>query len=115
MVVDSQESRYFAVLGELGCDDDAPGRRWYARRMRERAVEELTRKKEPAELEELRRGWCLGGEGFRERMLRVLDGAGERLRRTRLSPRDARVERDHGLDEASWLLAEGLRCLGLPR
>ena len=103
------------VLGELGCDDDAAGRRWFARRMRERAVEELTREKEPAELEELRRGWCLGGEGFRERMLRVLDGAGEKLGRTRLSPMDARVERDHGLDEAGRLLAEGLRCLGLPR
>ena len=88
---------------------------WYAQRMRERAVEELAREKEPAELEELRRGWCLGGEGFRERMLRILDGTSEKLRRTRLSPRDARVERDHGVDEAGRLLAEGLRCLGLQR
>ena len=93
-------------LDELGCADDVSDRRWFAQRMRERAVEELTRETEPAELEELRRGWCLGGAGFRERMLRVLDGAGEKLRRPHLSPRDARVERDHGVDEAGRLLAE---------
>ena len=102
-------------LDELGCADDVSDRRWFAQRMRERAVEELNRETEPVELEELRRGWCLGGEGFRGRMLRVLDDAGEKLPRPHLSPRDARVERDHGLDEAGRLLAEGLRCLGLPK
>jgi len=103
------------VLGELGLEDTAAGRRAYALRMRERAVEELTQAKEPPELTELRRGWCLGGAGFRERMLQLLDGAGETLRRPRVSPRDASVRRDHGLDEAGRLLAEGLRCLGLAK
>lgn len=104
-----------AVLGELGLDDTAAGRRAYARRMRERAVEELTRERDPAEVAELRRGWCLGGQGFRERMLRVLDGAAEKLSCPRGSPLDASVRRDHGLDGARRLLEAGLRCLGLER
>jgi len=103
------------VLGEAGCEDTVVGRRRYAQRMRVRAVEELTREKEPAELAELRRGWCLGGEGFRERMLRVLDGAAEKLPRPRASPRDAIVQRDHGVEAARRLLEEGLHCLGLER
>ena len=103
------------MLGELGLDDTAAGRRAYAERMRERAVDELTQKQEPAEVGELRRGWCLGGEGFRERMLRVLDASAEKPHRPRVSARDASVERDHGMDEARQLLEEGLRCLGLER
>ena len=103
------------VLGEMGLEDTAAGRRAYAERMRDRAVDELARKHEPAELSELRRGWCLGGEGFRERMLRLLDAAAEKLPRRRLSPRDASVQRDHGMDEARRLLEEGLRCLGVER
>ena len=103
------------VLGELGLEDTVAGRRAYAQRMRSRAVEELSGGQEPAEVAALRRGWCLGGEGFRERMLRVLDGAAEKLRRPRVSPRDASVQRDHGLAEARRLLEEGLRCLGVTR
>ena len=103
------------VLGEMGLEDTAAGRRAYAERMRTRAVDELRQKQEPAEMAELRGGWCLGGEGFRERMLRLLDGAGEKLRRPRHTAVDASVQRDHGLDEARRLLEEGLRCLGLER
>ena len=103
------------VLDEMGMEDTAAGRRAYAVRMRERAVDELTQQQEPAEVAELRRGWCLGGEGFRERMLRLLNGAGERLRRPRRTAVDASVQRDHGLEEARRLLEEGLRCLGMER
>ena len=103
------------VLGEMGMEDTAAGRRAYAERMRERAVDELTQKQEPAEVAELRGGWCLGGAGFRERMLRLLDGAGEKLRRPQRTAVDASVQRDHGLDEARRLLDEGLRCLGVDR
>ena len=46
------------VLGEMSLDDTAAGRRAYAERMRERAVDELARKLEPAELSELRRLVC---------------------------------------------------------
>ena len=40
--------------------------------MRERAVAELSAPESPA-IAELRRGWCLGGAGFRERMLGLLE------------------------------------------
>lgn len=103
------------VLGELGFEGTAAGRRGYAERMRERAVEERAGRSEPSELTELRRGWCLGGEGFRERMLRLIETGAEKLGRARISPMDGSVRRDHGLDEAQQLLTEGLRCLGLER
>jgi len=101
------------VLGELGLRDDAEGRRRYAERMRSRAVEELAGRAEADGVAELRRGWCVGGAGFRERMLRLLETAAERLGRRRSSPRDASVRRDHGLDGAERLLAEGLDRLAL--
>ena len=101
------------VLGELGWCDDAAGRRSYAERMRGRAVEVLTEETEREEIGELRRGWCLGAAGFRERMLRLLEATAERLARPRSSRRDASVQRDHGLAGAEDLIREGLRCLGL--
>ncbi len=84
----------------------------YARRMRGRA-EAVLRGEEPLELAELRRGWCLGSESFRERMLRLLDLGAEKL--PRRSPRDARVWREHGEEEAGRLIAAGLRYFGLAK
>jgi len=78
--------------------------------MRERAVLVLRGEQEPA-LEELRRGWCLGGESFRERMLRLLESAGERLRQRR--DVDGSVRRAHDETEASRLLGIGLARLNL--
>ena len=101
------------VLGELGWGDDAAGRRAYGERMRERAVEELAEGIEAAERGELRRGWCLGGASFRERMLGLLDLAAEKLPGERRSRRDAAVLRDRGEEGARQLLVEGLRCFGL--
>ncbi len=71
----------------------------------------MLRGKELLELAELRRGWCLGSESFRERMLRLLDQGAEKLQRR--SPRDARVRRGHGEAEAGRLIAAGLRYLEL--
>jgi hypothetical protein len=99
------------VLGELGLADDGAGRRAYAERMRRRAVEELSAQDESTAVAELRRGWCLGGVAFRERMLALLDGAGERLTRRRET--DAPIRRSHGEDEAARLLTRGLSALGL--
>jgi REP element-mobilizing transposase RayT len=102
-----------AVLGELGLADTAAGRRAYAERMRARAVEELRDGAASPEVIEVRRGWCLGSEGFRERMLRLLDSASERLPGARGSRLEAAAERDHGINEARRLLELGLRSLGL--
>ena len=100
------------VLGELGLPDSAAGRRACAERMRAEAAASHGGGERP-EWAELRRGWCLGRERFRERMLPLLDLAGEKLApRTR---KDAPVEREHGLAEATRLLEAGLRCCGLAR
>ena len=99
------------VLGELGLADDSAGRHAYAERMRRRAVEELSEAAESATIAQLRRGWCLGGAAFRERMLALLDNVGEKLKRRREV--DGPVRRSHGEDEAGRLLARGLAILGL--
>jgi len=78
--------------------------------MRTQAVAELTGE-ETATHAGLRRGWCLGGESFRERMLRLLDGAGEKLRLRREV--DGLVRRQHGEEEARRIMDHGMRHLGL--
>ena len=100
------------VLGELGLEDTHAGRRRYAERMRQRALEELSGARR-AETEELRRDWCLGGESFRERMLALLGSAGEKFRRGKAL--DGAVRRSHDLEEAERLLEEGLKQLALER
>jgi len=79
--------------------DDSAGRREDAQRMRRRAVEELDEDAGSPTQAELRRGWCLEGQTFRERMLALLDGAGGRLRRG--GQIDGAVRRSHCEDEAS--------------
>lgn len=67
------------VLGVLGLDDTRAGRRAYAERMRQRAVDELSGARD-AENEALR-GGCAWQAGFRERMLALIETAGEKLSR----------------------------------
>ena len=100
------------VLAELQLDDNAKGRRLYAERMRDRAVAELSGP-EPPSIAELRRGWCLGGASFRERMLGLLEATGEKLQRGHEV--DAPVRRSHGEDEACRLLEAGLKSFGMSR
>jgi REP element-mobilizing transposase RayT len=98
------------VLGELGWEDTKSGRRAYAERMRARAVEERSAK-ESVLGNELRRGWCLGGPSFRERMLQLLDSKGAPPARER--ELDAALRRSHGEEEAAQLLQRGLEFCGL--
>lgn len=61
----------------------------------------------------LKRGWYLGKEGFKDRLLKLLEKPGARTR----SGGAARGEgpaRDRGEKEAGRLLVEGMRELGLP-
>ncbi len=62
------------VLAELGLKESAGDRRRYAERMKARALEG------GAEDEAGERGWCLGGEAFRKRMLALLDRVSDKLR-----------------------------------
>lgn len=96
------------VLGELGLEDTGAGRRRYAERMRQRAVDELADRNESAN-ERLRRGWCLGDAGFRERMLRLVDGTGEKLSRRREV--DGAIRRSHDANEAERILLGAMACL----
>jgi putative transposase len=98
------------VLAELGMADTPEGRRQYAHRMRGEAVATLRGEKETA-LGELREGWCLGGESFRERVLGLLDVAGEKWRGRREV--DAAVRHTHDEAEARRLIGVGLSVFGL--
>lgn len=93
------------VLGELGLDDTTEGRRRYAERMRGRAVEELA-DRNATRNEELRRGWCLGGASFRERVLGLLETAGEKF--SKAKEVDSAVKRSHDEDEARQLMEEAM-------
>jgi len=88
------------VLGELGLEDTTSGRRRYAERMRARAVDELAQRNDAAN-EQFHRGWCLGGAGFRERMLDLLGRATEKL--SGKKEIDAAVRKSHDDKEARRL------------
>jgi hypothetical protein len=98
------------VLGELGLGDTADGRRRYAERMRQRAMEELGGKNSAADAK-LRGTWCLGGESFRERMLRLVEKAGEKLSGDKEV--DGTIRRSHGEKEARRLLERAMGYYGL--
>jgi REP element-mobilizing transposase RayT len=95
-----------SVLGELGWSDRASHRREYLKRLQERARENPPGESLGPVPRELRRGWILGGEQFRDRMLGLMD---------RLS--DAGVRKsgpvetwgDHGAWTAARLLRAGLK------
>lgn len=93
------------VLGELGLDDTTEGRRRYAERMCGRAVEELA-DRNAARNEELRRGWCLGDASFRERVLGLIERAGEKF--SKAKEVDSAVKRSYDEDEARQLMQEAM-------
>ena len=99
------------VLAELGLFDTAASRRQYAERMRGRAVEELEGRNGAQGAFE--RGWCLGGAAFRERMLGLLESAGEKL--SRKKEVDGVIRRSHGEEEARRLFERGISYFGLSR
>ncbi len=100
------------VLGELGLEDTRAGRREYAERMRQRALDELSGALKD-ETDALRRGWCLGEASFRERVLGLLESAGEKLSRGKAV--DGAVRRSHDLEEAERLLRLSLEEVALER
>jgi REP element-mobilizing transposase RayT len=98
------------VLGAVGLEDTVFGRRHYAERMRQRAMDELA-DRNALDNERLRRGWCLGGSSFRERVLGLIEKTGEKLSKAREV--DASIRRSHGEDEAARLLRRGMEHFGL--
>ena len=98
------------VLGELGLEDTATGRKLYAERMRERAVDERA-DRNAAPNERLRRGWCLGGASFRERMLCLLEKTSEKFSQGREV--EGAVRRSHDSNEARRILMDAMSCFEL--
>ncbi len=86
------------LFGEMGiAQDTSAGRRQFELRMEERRAQETGR-----DWRAIRRGWCLGDEGFRRELLQQIDG--------RMGEHHYGEERRESAEEkAQRLVAEGLR------
>jgi len=101
------------TFDNLDLTDTAEGRTRYEQFIAGR-VRELTTEKGREALHQqwkaVRRGWCLGGETFRKRLLAGTNGL---LSHTRYRSRDGRPARTHDEQEAERLLAAALDELNL--
>ncbi len=91
--------------------DDGRGRRAYVAWLEARAANEGGGIDEEA-TEAIRRGWYLGKEGFKDKLLAMVEKVPGRTHGA--SSRVAGVERDHGEKEAMRIVKEGSRMLQLP-
>lgn len=95
------------VLGELGLKDRASDRREYGKRLERRAREGMS----DNELKELRRGWVLGGEAFRDRILDWLEKKQEAGQKRKLRREES--DTDHGQRHAERIIKEIVDGLGI--
>lgn len=91
--------------------EDGRGRRAYVAWLEARAANEGGRIDEEA-TEAIRRGWYLGKENFKDKLLRMLEKVPGR--KVGASRRVGGAEKDHGEKEALRIVKEGSRMLGLP-
>jgi len=94
------------VLGELGWEDKPSHRRAYAERLESRAREGF----EAEQLQQMRRGWVLGGEVFRDQ---VLDWMEERRAGRERKVRPEETDGDHGQRHAERIIKEMLKRLAV--
>jgi REP element-mobilizing transposase RayT len=101
------------VLGNLGFADDAAGRAKYRQYMQKRVLE-ISGSDNPREADEnwmkIRRGWCFGSDGFRDRMVESLDGVMKGKRRDSFSGDQSSR---HDTLEAQRLFDEAIKKLKL--
>ena len=101
------------VLSSLALEDTPVGRRHYADYMTRR-VAEIQQAQKPWEADErwkaIRRGWCLGGEEFRAKML---DRMGRVVEEDTGTAFGGNGFREHNERQAIQLLEKGLDVLGL--
>ncbi|MCP5536642.1 MAG: transposase [Akkermansiaceae bacterium] len=97
------------VLESYSFKDNTAGRESYGKYMDARG-EEVQGAEPGIGYEELRRGWCLGDGGFRQRML---DKAESVLKDKKRESLMGAAVREHGEAEAVKLLDEGMEKLGL--
>ncbi len=101
------------VLRSFDMAQDQRGRKAYVAWLEARAAADGG-KIDAAAMKALRRGWYLGGEGFRDRLLSMLDAVPGGLRGNPAN-RAGEAVREHGEAEAERLLQAILPQLGLPR
>jgi REP element-mobilizing transposase RayT len=103
------------VLASHGMPDTPRGRRAYRERMRKRVLE-IEASDRPWEVDlrwgDIRRGWYLGPESFRDELLDRLQGAVKGKQRRSYSGKEMRL---HDEREAERLLRIGLKKLSLPQ
>jgi len=99
------------VLGAFALAKDGRGRRAYVEWLEARALNDGGEIGEKA-TQALRRGWYLGEEGFKNRLLKLLKGQAKRPASGKSQSGGAL--RDRGEREAQRILEEGKRLLGLP-
>ena len=101
------------TLGDLGVCDDAAGRARYRQYLQERVLE-IARCEVPREVnarwEQIRSGWCLGSDEFRDQLIEALDGVMEGKRRDSFAGAESKK---HDMLEAERLLEAGLAKMNL--
>ncbi len=101
------------TLGSVGLSDDRSGRERYCRTMQKRVLE-IGGSETPWDVDErwakIRRGWCLGGDEFRDEMVAKLDGVMKGKRRDSFVGSESRK---HDMVEADRLLCKGMAGVGL--
>jgi REP element-mobilizing transposase RayT len=101
------------VMGELGLYPE--DRRGYEAYVEGRVLElgmKVGRKEMEEQWQGIRRGWYLGGEGFRGGLVKRLKAA---VGGSQASSYAGQAKREHGQAQAQRLLTRGLRLLGLTR
>ena len=101
------------VLGRQGLKDAPAGRRRYGLLIRKRLLE-MQRSDEGWDLDEewsgIRRGWCLGGDAFREEMKELV---GVVLKDKRRDSYSGTGVKQHDEWKAERLIGQGMKALGL--
>ena len=98
------------VLGECGEADSPMGRKSYRKVQEDRASEERGGGAiDEGMLKALRRGWCFGSEGFRERLLEKLKSSES----SAWANSESAITKSHDEQEAGRLVALGLAELGI--
>jgi putative transposase len=101
------------LLGNLRLTDNGKGREGYEEYMRNRIRELHTRSGRRMYREAwkpIRYGWCLGGEGFQEK---ILAGIGKRMEGKKRASYGGEESRRHDEREAEALVKRGMKALGL--
>jgi REP element-mobilizing transposase RayT len=98
------------ILRAFQLADDGRGRRAYVAWLEARASNDGGKIDENA-MEAIRRGWYLGKQSFKDKLLKMLEKPASRAGVRR---RIDGAERDHGEKEALRIVREGSRTLGLP-